>query len=556
MDTELDVDVNEDVLLNFDWDVPVNNVTADVEDTETLAQAGPAGTQSGELGSAGGDTAHKRYFPKRPHRKSRAGCKQCKKRKVKCDEARPACKSCTLRKENCVYPNASAPASATTSATLVARPRTPPPEPEPGYNGLVISEPLFIPDRLSDAIDMQMLWFYSIQTFKSFSVESNHNTAVDEVLKVKVVEYAFQSPFLMDTLMALASTHMQTLGQPVPLLKAASYRTRAFEGYRTAIESGRPADYPALLAQAFREPGCRPLYITEWMAVWRGIGLIVDLIEPLGVYKSGLSPMFSRPPMDLEKGSHYVPNNLLFMVTSIKPDDPDYEHQQLYYEFLRCLGGLYMELTERGFGPIMDIRIATFLTFLPRPLLPLASEHRPRILVILAYYLCFVKMLKRNVWWFQGVSDQLDQVCDALGDEWEHLIRVPRMVMQMTDRVEIARLVIDNHNWTPGELDLYHKNRDPRCETDLQIVDNEGGVYELGVYELAQAHWRLKGTARDVTWREVQVASPSFKTRLSDKTLHTTTPGSSNSPSSTSHEASSSSSTSATGVSPSASFSP
>ncbi|OJJ03976.1 hypothetical protein ASPVEDRAFT_43437 [Aspergillus versicolor CBS 583.65] len=40
---------------------------------------------------------------RRAHRKSRHGCKACKQRRVKCDEARPVCTHCQQREEQCEY---------------------------------------------------------------------------------------------------------------------------------------------------------------------------------------------------------------------------------------------------------------------------------------------------------------------------------------------------------------------------------------------------------------------------------------------------------------------
>lgn len=37
------------------------------------------------------------------HKKSRLGCHQCKRRKIKCDETRPACLNCSRREVNCSY---------------------------------------------------------------------------------------------------------------------------------------------------------------------------------------------------------------------------------------------------------------------------------------------------------------------------------------------------------------------------------------------------------------------------------------------------------------------
>ncbi|KAI1392405.1 uncharacterized protein F4822DRAFT_128590 [Hypoxylon trugodes] len=41
--------------------------------------------------------------PRRTHRKSRAGCSECKSRHIKCDETRPACRNCSISWRNCSF---------------------------------------------------------------------------------------------------------------------------------------------------------------------------------------------------------------------------------------------------------------------------------------------------------------------------------------------------------------------------------------------------------------------------------------------------------------------
>lgn len=48
------------------------------------------------------------HTKRRRHRKSRLGCQQCKRRKIKCDETRPACLNCSRREVNCSYELSSA----------------------------------------------------------------------------------------------------------------------------------------------------------------------------------------------------------------------------------------------------------------------------------------------------------------------------------------------------------------------------------------------------------------------------------------------------------------
>ncbi|KAI1076542.1 hypothetical protein F5B20DRAFT_320009 [Whalleya microplaca] len=516
-DAGSDADANVNLDLNSDINTLINSdlITSD----GGLASLEPSFDfdSSNAPVSENSASSSKPYHAKRPHKKSRAGCMQCKRRKVKCDEARPACKACTLRKETCVYPNASASASSNANANTAAnspasaastrdsRELTVPSRgSSPWHETNVTSELLYRPSQAADTIDMKMLWFYTAYTFQCFSIESGHSHVVDHALQVKVVEHAFQSPFLMHCLMALSSLHLQSLNQPISPKRAAAYRARAFEGYRDAIERAEPTDFPALIAcsllmtalssQMFREPDGKPLYIIDWMQVWRGIGLIIDIVSPQAMHDSGLAVLFYRPPVDLEKSATHIPNNLLFMVTSIGPGDSDYEHQQTYYDTLKYLGSLYGEIKEHGFSPIMDLRIVTFFTFTPKPFIPLAKEFRPRALVIIAHFLCFAKLMNKGVWWMRGIADrEIPQIIQEVGDQWAHLLRVPRMVLEVDDRLEIAKVIIDNFNWTPKEIDNYEKNQDPRVKTDLKLIDNTGAEYE--VY---QGQWRYKKTGATV----------------------------------------------------------
>ncbi|RYP74503.1 hypothetical protein DL771_002977 [Monosporascus sp. 5C6A] len=428
------------------------------------------------------NTLQRPYFAKRPHRKSHAGCRNCKRRKVKCSEEKPACRACTLRKEACVYPDVASKSSAAplsdsavvTSPARASSPQFAEDDPFP----VAFSEPLFRPAPIPDADDMKMLWFWTAESFNSFTIKNDRSAIVERALKVEVVKHAFRSPFLMDTLMALSALHMETMNLGISAQRAAMYRTKAFAGYRSAIEAARPMDLPALLAcsllmtalssQVFRDPDRRRLYVVDWMQVWVGIELVSNLLSTRGVRESGLSVLFHRPLVDLERAATYVPNNLLFMITSIKPGDDDYQWQQVYYDALRHLGSLYMEL-DNGFGPALDLRVVTFLTFL-KPFMPLGREHRPRALIILAYYLCFTK-LAPSVWWLRGIADpEIDLIRQMVGNEWGHLLRIPTKVRNAKDRIEIARIITDNRNWTLQEEDLYERHVNTTGQPDLRLA--------------------------------------------------------------------------------------
>ncbi|KAF3765955.1 hypothetical protein M406DRAFT_25035, partial [Cryphonectria parasitica EP155] len=430
----------------------------------------------------------KPYHAKRPHRKSRLGCRNCKTRKVKCDEKKPSCRNCALRRETCVYPSQSqhsaaaarstgasaasasasasfssapAPASASTptSASFPTSPGSASALP-PGHGDvdlIIVDEPLI---KLAgpDEFDMKLLWFYTAETYTSFSVEAGKLPHVDAILRSQIVQFAFQSPFLMDCILGLSAQHMQFLHQPVPMSKALLYKQRAFAGYRQAIERAEPKDFPALLScslllcalssELFRQRDMRPLYIIDWMVVWRGIGLIFEMLPREVLFDSGLEKLFSRPVFDLNQGALHSPPNLLFMVTSIKEGDRDYPFTETYYNALKYLGGLYREL-ENGFSPVLSLRVITWFTFLPKDFIELAKRRTPRTLIIMAHYLPFLKLIN-NIWWLSGIADRgIQDIMNYLPVEWHHLLNVPRTALQISDKVELAKLIQGNHAWEP-----------------------------------------------------------------------------------------------------------
>ncbi|PIA92879.1 hypothetical protein CB0940_05146 [Cercospora beticola] len=57
---------------------------------------------------------------RRPHRKSRNGCKECRRRRIKCDETRPRCLACERYDHDCVYKDQSETVNVTASPSTPA----------------------------------------------------------------------------------------------------------------------------------------------------------------------------------------------------------------------------------------------------------------------------------------------------------------------------------------------------------------------------------------------------------------------------------------------------
>ncbi|KAK4100990.1 hypothetical protein N658DRAFT_388555, partial [Parathielavia hyrcaniae] len=411
----------------------------------------------------------KPYYAKRSHRKSRTGCRNCKTRKVKCDEGRPACRTCTVRKEKCVYTVPAAPKPAGTGSPTATTTASPSPlpgtEPAPDlalvgtHHATVPQQPLFKPSG-HDEIDMRLLWFYSTVTYTSFSTSGVRERDVDLVLKVNVVQLAFANPFLMDCILALSAMHINWLGVKTMAISPSHeiyFRAKAFETYRKAVAAADPATYPALLVcslllcglstNVFRGDEARPLAILDWMILWKGIGYIIKTVKRPAQSRSGIGALVFRPGVDLNASAQSLPAYLLFMLSSIKEGDPEYPLVQDYYSALVYLGSLYLEL-KNGISALLLLRIVTFPTRLCSTFIDAARSKRPRALVILAHYLVFVKFRVGSCWWLDNISaHEIPSIYHFLGPKWEHLLRVPMAALPLDNDRDVARLLLDDLSW-------------------------------------------------------------------------------------------------------------
>lgn len=307
-------------------------------------------------------------------------------------------------------------------------------------------------------------------------------------MRTRLVQHAFETPFLMQSLFALSALHLQSLKQEVDPQRALRYRATSFEGYRRAVQEGDPKTFPALIgnsllltalsSQAFREPDGKDLYIIDWMIVWQGIGLMIHMMGFNRLVKSGLDTLFYRPPPDLDESSYKIPSHLLFMISTIPPDDPEYADVQTYIDTLKYLGALYHSLAF-GLNPIMNLRIITWLTFIPRQFAELGRELRPRCLVILAHYAVFLKIAD-GIWWLRGIGHRtLRDITRHLGSAWSDLIQVPMLAMAIDDHVELARLLLDDPEWTSPTWPAPTDEALNMAINDLTWVNNDGQKVNL-----------------------------------------------------------------------------
>ncbi|KAJ5758324.1 uncharacterized protein N7511_007018 [Penicillium nucicola] len=200
--------------------------------------------------------------PRRAHTKSRQGCDQCKRRRVKCDERGPPCSNCISRELACTYlrapPRSEVHASQTLAVTSGPRiPRVPSVSSASGAPGIPSPQPLGIPSpaastpsSISGVRDLELMHKFSTETYESLCTSSSGHY----VWQIAIPRLALQYNFLMNGLLALGALHIATSLEPPASLvyidTALQYHNLTFAPYRTAVDNITPMNCEAVLAQS------------------------------------------------------------------------------------------------------------------------------------------------------------------------------------------------------------------------------------------------------------------------------------------------------------------
>lgn len=300
--------------------------------------------------------------------------------------------------------------------------------------------------------DLRLVHHWSTSTFSSLLVGQPADATA--ILQRVVPELAFQNEFLMHGLLGTASLHMQHLGaDPAQYRKRTyTYRARAFSEFRQSLNNVAPdsESYDAMLmmsvllvvlcSQDYLE-GEDEITILHWLILYGGLSAIIDMKYPEPVNETSISPVLRRKFTELTI-TPIVPTILLNMMQAVDPTDPDYNDREVYCAILDQLGMLYASLCQDGLGPALYIRVITFCSCPSDQFILFARKKRPRALVILTYYLCFLKLVT-GVWWVEGIADRdIQVIARTIPPKWLTFMEVPLMVHKMTDHQEIANFLL------------------------------------------------------------------------------------------------------------------
>ncbi|EEH23331.2 hypothetical protein PABG_05542 [Paracoccidioides brasiliensis Pb03] len=171
---------------------------------------------SKKTGGRSGEPKDAVYHARRPHRKSRTGCLNCRTRRVKCDETKPKCRKCDTHGICCDYVVALAHPRRTGSLAQFCREAT---RVDISLSGMQLSMSMVdLADRIERVIRPNMsrsTTHNTVRYFSHFKTMAAQACSLSNTHKLvmggEMIQVAFQAPYLMHAIFGVALTHLRHL---------------------------------------------------------------------------------------------------------------------------------------------------------------------------------------------------------------------------------------------------------------------------------------------------------------------------------------------------------
>ncbi|KAM5448573.1 hypothetical protein MaudCBS49596_005368 [Microsporum audouinii] len=428
---------------------------------------------------------------RRSHTKSRSGCRQCKSRRIKCDENPPQCSNCARRQIECDLVTRTRPAlprpasnacsfdrgdtASSTPATPAATALSPleiAPAASSGLNGAALGAPS--PFAAANIPDLELLHHYTTFTYKT--LPSGAAGAHHELWQIQVVRLGFEHEFLLRGILAVSALHLASLNparQEELALRASAHQSIAVQFFHQALNSVDPHNCVAIfafscivVALTFATP--RPPQvgagvgtgidtdsriqkeIFDWFYMVRGCNSVVQTQwEPLS--QSFLAPLLKKGMIHETAAAHDVCDAdkvaELFQLCAGAPGDRstdvgtpeitdssagrarDREASTAYTWAIHELVNTYTQVSVlMKRGQDFVPAIFVWPIAIPQHFLVLLSEQRPEALVILAYYAALLQRVD-DQWYMRGWANYLVNSIDStLPDQWASWLKWPKEV--------------------------------------------------------------------------------------------------------------------------------
>lgn len=270
--------------------------------------------------------------PRRSHKKSRAGCRRCKSRKIKCDEVHPRCGNCSKHGVTCDFENPGVihelqqpfgAAPSDSPATAAATPYTPGPaygfasptgshaspnapaaNTTPLYNQppTAAISPMAPVSRM---MELRLMHHYTTHTYRTFTFTA---PATEDIWRVTVPSLAFGgAQHLADAVLAVAALHLRSKAPSDKELIRASH----------AYMAASIAEYSAALTRGIDHTNAEALFLTSTLIAFQSTATRTFIKDemPFGAMTNRASEGTDRAP---HSGVYAIPFSYFHSFQGVK----------------------------------------------------------------------------------------------------------------------------------------------------------------------------------------------------------------------------------------------
>ncbi|KAJ5776665.1 uncharacterized protein N7511_001676 [Penicillium nucicola] len=388
---------------------------------------------------------------RRSHRKSRAGCMQCKRRKVKCDETQPHCRNCHRHGVVCSFAGPMT-ALSTSPADLAESPRSIISGPESAGSGAASStaqipstepsRPMIntFPSALA-VFDLELLHHYTTSTCYTLS----RSPVLQTIWRDQAPQIGFEVPPVLNAILALSALHLSHVDESrrdscialaqmhhnnavkemVPQVSAMAQENGEalfmFTSLTCMFSCAKPSQAGDFLVLFERGT------LSEWARLFRGTTAVIDSGGE-SLRNGRLAPIFlngsylanaHRAPEALELGRPHIweLQEMMRKDCSLNPPVRDI-YQGALDELARTLG---IALKPGVARRLETADVFRWLLAVSDDYLDLLRQEKPIALIIFAYWCTCIRQIEW-MWWMEGLSQrlmsQLLNVMDPKYREW------------------------------------------------------------------------------------------------------------------------------------------
>ncbi|KAF2834002.1 hypothetical protein CC86DRAFT_339730 [Ophiobolus disseminans] len=196
-------------------------------------------------------------IPRKGHTKSRRGCFNCKRRRIKCNERHPECNHCVKAGLHCEYP-----------ANIIQATQRSTTSPHPREVGNLRSTP-----GMFSMADMRLFHHFLITAYPHLPV------GADKIWITVIPSFAHNYEYLIHSILALAASHLDAVSNSGVAEQAIQHRILAVKSLNEALSvppktrCERDARMAAALALAFQSSHLQD-GMAEFLTMVRGCNLI------------------------------------------------------------------------------------------------------------------------------------------------------------------------------------------------------------------------------------------------------------------------------------------